>query len=166
MNNEDQKEHIYDFTTCQRLYWAALVKTPDAAGNNPVYYLRIFDRLKRCDKFSDLSSYRKKMNVTIRELGGDPALLVPKFYGEESMTFSELSICRSLVDEHFDDNSHALLASLSIKNRLYYETVYRWDRMVAILGGGAVASRYARNYIKPWNPKMMQSKQQSSSSEK
>ena len=110
----------------------------------------MFDRLKGCDKFHDLSLYRKKMNVTIRELGGDPALLVPKLYHQEALTSEELDICATLVDEHYDDNADALLASLSFKNRLYYETIYRWDRFVAILSGGAVTSRYARNYIMPW----------------
>lgn len=132
-------------TRCQSIYRNLLQSWNITAHQNPTVFIRELAETSRCDQFYDLSVVRGAYHA---KLGKESMHRIAIF----KQTDEDVERAEQTVVHYYDWTHKQLLRALDWQGLLWYNTLYKWDRTVALLtlGGGVIGGW---RFVKPWTKK-------------
>jgi hypothetical protein len=108
---------------CQSIYWNLIcsLEVRDGLGSLTVRELR---HTNRCDHINNLSSLR---NDVEKEMSTDVLKRVLAFED----TSRDVERAESCIFHYCQWAKHEIYKGLSVKNKIYYNTIFHWDKWVA-----------------------------------
>ena len=134
---------------CQSIYRNLLRASEAVLADGPLLYVRELRQTSRCDQFYDFSKIRDSYAT---KLGKDRMQRVESF----KQTSEDEEVVAQTVFHYRDWDEYNLLSALSWPNWLWYHTMHRAERTLAMIGIATIGYRFIRSSHRRWQPAQQQ----------